>query len=100
MPTAERRRVRRWIAYWWPFDSYRDAEAGSAMERSASLRCNQELSDSLPTYINRWAIVTAVQLIVNDLASEAWAPVTGVALTVALCGLIHLIRVWLMFQRR
>ena len=88
------------IAYFWPFGSYRDVEHGSLMERAAAWRYNRQLSAALPLYINRWAVGAALELILMDTVPAALVPVVAVLLTIQVCGLLHLVRVWLLFRRR
>ena len=92
--------MKRLIAYFWPFGSYRDADHGSMMERAAALRHNRQLSGSLPVYINRWAICAAVELMLLQVVPRALMPVIAVLLTISVCALVHMIRVWLFFRRR
>jgi len=92
--------MKRLIAYFWPFESYRDAEHGSMMERAAALRYNRQLSSGLPVYINRWAVCAAVELMLLQMVPVLLAPLVAVLLTVSVCTLMHLVRVWLVFRRR
>lgn len=88
------------IAFFWPFGAYRDAAHGSLMERAAAWRYNRQLSMELPRYINRWAVCSAVLLILMDTVPPAVVPVVAVMLTLSVCALLHLLRVWLSFRRR
>jgi len=92
--------VKRLIAYFWPFGSYRDADHGSMMERAAALRYNRQLSGSLPIYINRWAVCAAVELMLLHMLPQSLMPVIAVLLTISVCALVHMIRMWLFFRRR
>jgi len=49
----------RYFFYGWLF---RNASAGSALERAAALRHNRDLSKWLPTYLRRWFVVGTVLL--------------------------------------
>ena len=49
----------RYFFYAWMF---RDASAGSALERAAALRHNRSLSKWLPTYLRRWLVIGATTL--------------------------------------
>jgi len=49
--------VGRYFFYGWLF---RDANAGSELERAAALRHNRSLSKWLPTYLRRWLVVGAM----------------------------------------
>ena len=99
-PRAAGRDVKNLVAYFWPFGAYRDVQHGSMMERAAAWRHNRELSSSLPQYINRWAVCTALELILMDTLPSALVPVVAVVLTISVCGLLHMVRVWLLFRRR
>ena len=46
-------RIYRYFFYAWLF---RDADSGSALERSAALRHNCQQAKWLPTYLLRWAV--------------------------------------------
>lgn len=47
----------RYFFYGWLF---RDASAGSALERAAAMRHNRTLARWLPTYLRRWFVVAAL----------------------------------------
>ncbi len=70
------------------------------MERAAALRYNRQLSGSLPVYINRWAVCAAVELMLLHMAPGVLMPVVAVLLTISVCALVHMVRVWLFFRRR
>lgn len=87
------------IAYLWPLASYRDANHGSMLERAAASRHNQQLSRSLPTYINRWAMSASVELILTKVMPAALIPVAGMMFTVSVCALTLFGAIWMMFKR-
>jgi len=87
------------IAYFWPFIAFRDAGHGSLLERSAAWRHNRQLASSLPVYIRRWAVFTALALVLQYTAPSALAPLVVVPLIVSLCGLLHLVHVWLLLRQ-
>jgi hypothetical protein len=91
--------VNRLATYFWPYGGYRDANHGSLLERAAARRHNRELSHGLPAYINRWAMVTAVLLMLIQVVPVSLAPLVGVLFTVSLCGVVHLVHVWTLFKR-
>jgi len=70
------------------------------MERAAALRYNRQLSSSLPIYINRWAVCAAVELMLLHMLPRSLTPVIAVLLTISVCALVHMIRMWLFFRRR
>ena len=89
------------LAYFWPFLAYRDVERGSMLERAAAWRHNRQLSSSLPLYINRWAVCVALELVlVDDALPVLLMRVCAVLLTISLCGLLHLVCMWLLFWQR
>jgi hypothetical protein len=92
--------VKSLIAYFWPFITYRDVERGSLMERAAAWRHNRRLSVTLPLYINRWAVCAALALVLINTVPTVLVPVVAVLLTITVCGLLHLVRLWLMFRRK
>ena len=51
--------IGRYFFYGWLF---RDASAGTELERAAALRHNRSLSKWLPTYLRRWLVVGALFL--------------------------------------
>jgi di/tricarboxylate transporter len=51
--------IGRYFFYGWLF---RDANAGSELERAAALRHNRSLSKWLPTYLWRWFVVGSATL--------------------------------------
>ncbi len=87
------------IAYFWPFFAYHDVGRGTLMERAAAWRYNRQLANSLPLYIKRWAISAALTLILLNIVPVALERVLAVVLTVSVCGLLHLVRMWLVFRR-
>jgi hypothetical protein len=91
--------MKRLISYLWPFASYRDADEGSMLQRAAASRYNQQLSRSLPTYINRWAIFAAVELVLTEMVPATLVPVFAVLFTVSVCALTQLLAIWMMFKR-
>jgi hypothetical protein len=91
--------MKRLISYLWPFASYRDADHGSMLERAAASRHNQQLSKSLPTYINRWAISASVELILTEVMPAVLVPVFAILFTVSFCALTLFVAIWMMFKR-
>jgi hypothetical protein len=91
--------MKRLIAFLWPFASYRDADRGSLMERAAASRHNQQLSKSLPTYMNRWAISASVELILTQVMPAALVPVVAIMFTGSVCALMLFAATWMMFKR-
>jgi len=91
--------MKRLIAYWWPLASYRDADRGSMMERAAASRHNQQLSKSLPTYINRWAMTASVELVLTEVMPAALVPVVAIMFTASVCALTLFAAIWVMFKR-
>ena len=87
------------VSYFWPFRNYRDAAAGSELERAAAYRHNRRLSRALPTYLNRWAVLCCLLLTVSAVAPHWLAPVAGTAFTVAFCMTAHIAHVYLLFCR-
>jgi hypothetical protein len=92
--------VKALIAYFWPFAAYRDVERGSMLERAAAWRHNRQLSNSLPRYINRWAVCVALELILLAFPPLSLTPVLGILLTITFCGLLHIVSIWLLFRRQ
>jgi len=90
--------VNRLATYFWPYAGYRDANHGSLLERAAARRHNRQLSLGLPAYINRWAMVAAVLLILTQVVPDSAAPVVGVLFTVSFCAVVHLVHVWTLFR--
>jgi hypothetical protein len=91
--------VNRLASYFWPYGGYRDANRGSQLEQAAARRHNRQLSSSLPAYINRWAMVAAVLLILSQVVPESVAPFVGVLFTFSFCAVVHLLHVWTLFRR-
>jgi hypothetical protein len=91
--------MKRLISYLWPFASYRDADHGSMMERAAASRHNQQLSRSLPIYINRWAMSASVELILTQVLPAALVPVIAMIFTVSVCAVTLFVAIWMMFKR-
>ena len=60
-------RLYRYFFYGWLF---RDAEAGSELERSAALRHNLVCAKWLPVYLRRWAVGGVVILSLESLAER------------------------------
>jgi hypothetical protein len=91
--------MQRLISYLWPFASYRDATHGSMLERAAALRHNQQLSKSLPTYINRWAMYASVELILIEVVPAVLVPVFAMLFTISVCALMLFVAIWMTFKR-
>ena len=70
--------VGRYFFYGWMF---RDASAGSELERAAALRHNRSLSKWLPTYLRRWLVIGAL---IFGLARWSERALDNVALSAAL----------------
>ena len=70
--------VCRYFFYAWMF---RDASAGSELERAAALRHNRSLSKWLPTYLRRWLVIGAL---IFGLARWSERALDNVALSAAL----------------
>jgi hypothetical protein len=87
------------IAYLWPFAAYRDADHGSTMERAAAWRHNRQLSKSLPTYINRWAMSASIELVLTKVVPTVLVPVFGMIFTVSVCALTLCVAIWMLFKR-
>jgi hypothetical protein len=60
-------RVYRYFFYGWLF---RDADAGTALERSAALRHNCRQSRWLPLYLFRWAVLGLVLMAFEQLSEH------------------------------
>jgi hypothetical protein len=91
--------MKRLISYLWPLASYRDAYHGSTLERAAAFRHNQQLSKSLPTYINRWALFASVELILTIVMPPALEPAFGLIFTISVCAMMLLGTIWILFKR-
>jgi len=91
--------VRRIINFLWPFTAYRDANRGSMLERAAAVRYNKILSKALPTYINRWAVCSTVELFLTEVAPKFMVPLIGLLFSISFCLLLHLIQVYVLFKR-
>jgi hypothetical protein len=87
------------IAYLWPFAAYRDANQGSVMERAAAWRHNRQLSKSLPTYINRWAMSASIELVLTKVVPAMLVPVFGMIFSVSICALTLFVVIWMLFKR-
>jgi hypothetical protein len=87
------------ISYLWPFREYRNACAGSELERAAALRHNRVLAKKLPAYLNRWSAISCVLLTASELCPAPLASVIGVAFTLAFVMTVHIAHVWLLFIR-
>jgi hypothetical protein len=85
--------------YFWPFGQYRDAGAGSPLERAAAFRHNRRLArELLPTYVNRWSMISCL-LLTGTVASPAiLSPLLGIVFTLAFCMTVHLVHVYLRFR--
>lgn len=87
------------LGYFWPFGQYRDAGAGSELERAAAYRHNRRLARGLPAYLNRWAALCCLLLAASVAAPHWLAPVAGTAFTLAFCMTAHIAHVYLLFCR-
>jgi hypothetical protein len=84
--------------YFWPFGEYRDAGAGTELERAAALRHNRRLARALPAYLNRWSMISCILLTGSVVTPAAFSAVLGTAFTVAFCMTVHLAHVYLLFR--
>ncbi|MDP8986233.1 MAG: hypothetical protein M3N97_14590 [Pseudomonadota bacterium] len=92
--------MNRFTTFFWPFADYRDVNRGSFLERSAALRYNRELAQGLPAYLNRWGKLSAVLLILTQLAPPGrTAALLGVLFTLSFCAVAHIAHVWLLLRR-
>lgn len=91
--------MNRLVSYLWPFASYRDAGRGTMLERAVALRHNRQMSESLPIYINRWAVSASVELILLEFMPAVLVPVVAMLFTVSFCAVTLLMAVWMMFKR-
>jgi di/tricarboxylate transporter len=82
--------VSRYFFYGWLF---RDASAGSELERAAALRHNRSLSKWLPTYLRRWLVVGAMIL---GLAAWSERALDNVVLSAGLAVAFALVVVFLL----
>lgn len=87
------------LDYFWPFGHYRDAAAGSQLERAAAYRYNRQLARGLPSYLNRWAAISCLLLTASVVSPHWLSPVVGTAFTLAFCMTVHIAHVWLLFSR-
>lgn len=87
------------VGYFWPFGQYRDAAAGSTLERAAAYRYNRGLARGLPVYLNRWAALSCLLLAASAVSPSWLAPVTGIAFALAFCMTLHIGHVYLLFRR-
>ena len=69
------------------------------MERAAAQRHNRELARSLPACINRWAMLSAVLLILTQISQARLAQFFGVLFSVSFCGVVHFAQVWALLRR-
>ena len=86
------------MQYLWPFGQYRDAAAGSELERAAAFRHNKRLARGLPAYLNRWAMISCVLLAASAVSPAILASVLGIAFTLACCVTVHIAHVYLLFR--
>ncbi len=86
--------------YLWPFGKYRDAAAGSELERAAALRYNQRLARELPAYLNRWAMICCALLTLSVVCPPPVSAVVGTAFTLAFCVTVHIAQLYLLFRYR
>ena len=81
-PTRLRVSLYRYLFYGWLF---RDADAGTDLERASALRHNRDQARWLPVYLLRWSVIGGV---LTGLESQAGAlngvPVLSAALALAL----------------
>ncbi len=92
-------RMNRLAAQFWPFEQFRDADRGTPLERAAAQRHNRELARSLPGCINRWAMLSAVLLILCQVCQARLAQFFGVLFSVSFCGVVHFTHVWALLRR-
>jgi hypothetical protein len=91
--------INRWTSHLWPLGEYRDVDCGNLLQRSAAFRHNRELARRLPAYINRWALISGVLLILTQVVPGRIGSFFGVMFAVAFCGALHLGHLWLLFRR-
>src|SRR5579864_3638366 len=87
------------ISRFWPFAQYRDVNRGSLLERAAAMRHNIALARELPVYINRWAMLSAVLLILTQGSPGPLAGLLGVLFTISFTTTVHFVNVWIRFRR-
>ena len=63
------------------------------------MRHNIELARKLPAYINRWAMLSAVLLILTQGSPGPLATVLGVLFTFSFTATVHIVQVWIRFRR-
>jgi heme/copper-type cytochrome/quinol oxidase subunit 3 len=88
--------IGRYFFYGWLF---RDASAGSDLERAAALRHNRNLSKWLPTYLRRWLVIGSVTVILatwseRNLDNALLSAVLAVALVLIVVFLIVTLLCW------
>ena len=91
--------MNRLAAWFWPFGQFRDADRGSLLERAAAQRHNRALARELPACINRWAMLSAVLLILSQISQARLAQFFGILFSVSFCGVVHFTHVWLLLRR-
>jgi hypothetical protein len=91
--------MNRLTARFWPFGQFRDVDRGSLLERAAARRHNRALARELPGCINRWAMLSAVLLILSEVSEAHLAQLFGVLFSVSFCGVVHFTHVWALLRR-
>lgn len=87
--------IGRYLFYAWLF---RDASAGSELERAAALRHNRSLSKWLPTYLRRWLVIGATILGLTWWSERALDSVMlSAGLAVAFAGVVVFLLVTLLY---
>ena len=84
--------------YLWPFGQYRDAEVGTTFERAAAFRHNRRLARELPTYVNRWSMISCLLLAATVASPAVLSSLLGIVFTLAFCMTVHLLHVYLRFR--
>ena len=92
------RTVNSLISRFWPFGQFRDVNRGSLLERAAAMRHNAELARELPGYINRWAMVSAILLILTQGSPAPLTAFLGVLFTFTFTTTVHFVQVWIRFR--
>lgn len=87
------------------FHHFDDCQAGSARERAAALRGNQESRELMLPYVNRWAQVGGLAFFWLQISSQAHAPIwaqaaLGVAFSLAVPITLAQAAAWLLLGAR
>lgn len=90
----------RYFFFGWLF---RDASAGSFLERAAALQFNRERRIYLPTYLRRWLGLVALSYAMGTLVESSLAPGVAAALcygvtTISMAIAMSIARSWLVLK--